>query len=30
MPENNLTSSDQETANTLNNYFLTVFEIEPD
>ena len=29
MPDGNLTSSVQETANTLNNYFATVFEIEP-
>ena len=30
MPVINLTLNDQETANTLNDYFSTVFEIEPD
>ena len=30
MPNGNLTSTDQETANTLNEYFSTVFEVEPD
>ena len=30
MPNGELSSSDQETANTLNEYFSTVFEIEPD
>ena len=30
MSDRNLTSRDQETANTLNNYFSTVFEIEPE
>ena len=29
MPDGNLTSRDHETANTLNNYFSPVFEIEP-
>ena len=30
MPNGNLTSTDQETVNTLNEYFSTVFEVEPD
>ena len=30
MPNGNLTTTDQETADTLNNYFSTVFEVEPD
>ena len=30
MPNGELSSNDQETANTLNEYFSTVFEIEPD
>ena len=30
MPDGNLTTTDQETADTLNNYFSTVFEVEPD
>ena len=30
MPDGKLTSTDLETANTLNDYFSTVFEIEPD
>ena len=30
MPNGNLMTTDQETADTLNNYFSTVFEVEPD
>ena len=30
MPDGKLTSNNQETANTLNDYFSTVFKIEPD
>ena len=30
MPNGNLTTTDQETADTVNNYFSTVFEVEPD
>ena len=30
MPDGKLSSTDQETANVLNDYFSTVFEVEPD
>ena len=30
MPDEKLSSTDQETANVLNDYFSTVFEVEPD
>ena len=30
MPDGNLTSTGREIADTLNDYFSTVFEVEPD